>query len=194
MAALSSYNFDLTYMRGLKMADADEMSKLPRHDNMETSTKDQNSYKRNTMTDTTDINMDIDKNKSATDDIQEDQEETWINANKTSTSSTNTETNQHENIKTEFPNVLKAISYSINAEVSDLPLMDCLTSLTGLEEEQLVQDEVLTAASLKNQDGIKAQEQDEQIKKVKGLFWNKHFCLNVLCFGLHFFFYYYIQL
>ena len=52
-------------------------------------------------------------------------------------------------------------------EVSDLPIVDCLTSSTDLEEEQLAQDKVFSAASLKNQDWIKAQEQDKQIKKVK---------------------------
>ena len=169
MAALSSLNFNLTFRLGLKNADADGMSRLLRHDNMETNTKDHKSDEGNTMTDRINIKMDNDEKKSATDDTKKDQEENWIDTSKTSTSNSYTEMNQQENKKTEFPEVLKALSYSINAEVSDLPLVDCLTSSTELEEEQLVHDEVLSAASLKNQDWIKAQEQDKQIKKLKSL-------------------------
>ena len=169
VAALSSYNFNLTYRRGLKNADADGMSRLPRHDNMETNAEHHKTVDGHTMKETINIKMDKDEKKSATDDMKKDQEETGIDTSKISTSNSNTETNQQESIKTEFPDVLKAISYSINAEVSDLPLVDCLTFSTELEEEQLVQDEVLSAASLKNQDWIKAQEQDEQIRKVKSL-------------------------
>ena len=167
MAALSSYNFNLTYRRGLKNTDADGMSRLPRHDNMETNAVHHKTVDGHTMKETINIKMDKDEKKSATGDMKKDQEETWIDTSKISTSNSNTETNQQESIKTEFPDVLKAISYSINAEVSDLPLVDCLTSSTELEEEQLVQDEVLSASSLKNQDWIKAQEQGEQIKRVK---------------------------
>ena len=102
MAALSSYNFNLTYRRGLKNADADGMSRLPRHDNMETNTEHHKTDDGNTMKETINIKMDKDEKKSATDDMKKDQQETWIDTSKTSTSYSNTETNQQESIKTEF--------------------------------------------------------------------------------------------
>ena len=60
------------------------------------------------MRDTIYIKMDKDEKKSAPDDMKKDQEETWIDTSKISTSNSNTEINQRESIKTEFPDVLKA--------------------------------------------------------------------------------------
>ena len=64
---------------------------------------------------------------------------------------------------------LKAISYSINADVSDLPLAHCLTSSDNLEEEKLFQEELLAATSLALQDLVKSQQEDDTIAEVKRL-------------------------
>ena len=52
----------------------------------------------------------------------------------------NTQNMDSDNIRTDFPEVLKAISFFINAEVSDLPLVDYLTSSNNLEDEEIVQE------------------------------------------------------
>ena len=156
----------------MKNADADGMSRLHRRCDQNTDAVHNTLCKTGCFPGT----FSKESVKFGKDDNNMDKEETKADSQKTSTNKDTMKNNRFnsvitdsENIKTEFPGVLKAISHSINAEVSELPLIDCLTSSNELEEEQLVVDEVLTATALQTQDWIKAQGQDEQIVRVKQL-------------------------
>ena len=123
----------------MKNADADGMSRLPRRYDQNTDTVHNTTCKTSCFPGI--FSKESVNDKLAKDDNQMDKEETKTGSEKTSTNKNTMKNNRLnsvitdiENIKTEFPGVLKAISPSINAEVSELPLIDCLTSANKLEE------------------------------------------------------------
>lgn len=63
--------------------------------------------------------------------------------------------------------VLKAFSFSVNTDVSDQPLVHCLTSSTIVINEGLIPEEVLNATSLTTQDRVKAKSEDDYTAEVK---------------------------
>ena len=75
-AALSSYNFDLTYWCGMKIAAADEMSRLPRPDNMETNADNSETNSDNVAVDMVRIKTDGDKPRTDTDNNRTDRDRT----------------------------------------------------------------------------------------------------------------------
>ena len=131
----------------MQNADADGMSRLPRADSIISET-DQN-IKQNTD----------DTRKDSDDKLDSDLSRTRIDSSAVEPDATSTG----------FPEVLKAISFSISAEVSDQSLVDCLTSSTIVNDEELIPEEVLNATSLTTQDWIKAQNEDKRHRRSKAI-------------------------
>ena len=67
VAALSSYNFDLTHRSEMKNADGDGLSRLPRPDNMEINTDNSRTNSDNVTMDSVGIKTDRDRPRTDTD-------------------------------------------------------------------------------------------------------------------------------